>query len=208
MSELPPQPMHVRNRDNASEPRAWRSVACQLRLWIVLAVVLVGDLYSKHVAFAALGEPDPHRDTSVQVISRLLEFRTQYNEGAAFGMLGGGRVLFLIGGVMAVPIFLGVFAYSRRRQIFLHIGVGLVLAGAMGNIYDRIVYERGVRDFIHITLQLGNRPIYPYIFNIADAALVIGVAMIMLSSMRNRESPTPATAGQRADRPARPTSKD
>lgn len=172
------------------QPRAWRCAACHLRLWIVLVLVLALDLASKHLAVKVLGDPNSDGAIASQVIPGILEFRTQNNEGAAFGSFQGQRTLFVLVGVLAVGVFVAMFARSRPRQWFMHAGIALVLAGALGNLYDRVVHHH-VRDFIRITAQWSGREIYPPVFNVADIALVVGVMMIMVSSIR---------AGHAADR--------
>lgn len=177
----------------SDEPRAWTSLACHLRLWMVLVAVLTADLVSKHLAFARLGEPGTGGERVV--VPGFLRFVTQYNEGAAMGILHGQVPLFVAVGVGALAMFLVLFARSGRRQWFFQIGIALVLAGALGNIYDRVMPHTGhrVRDFIHITTTINadwigawpRQGVYPWVFNIADVALVVGVIMIMLSSTRH-----------------------
>lgn len=90
--------------------------------------------------------------------SGLLELRYTPNDDAAFSLLRN-------------------FGVARTR----HIGFGLVLAGALGNVVDRLV--RGyVVDFIHVTR-------WP-VFKVADIAVVAGVLLLALAALRTRE-PTP-----------------
>ena len=73
-----------------------------------------------------------------------------------------------------------VFASSRAAQRWLHIWCGLVMAGALGNLYDRIFFGY-VRDMIHFTgsIEIGGRSIgWPYVFNVADVYLVVGVVAV------------------------------
>jgi lipoprotein signal peptidase len=83
-------------------------------------------------------------------------------------------------------------------------GVSFVMAGALGNIYDRLVY-RQVRDFVHITARFNDivsswpdKPIWPWIWNIADASLIAGVCAILLSQLR---SPHPDAGGKPKKQP-------
>ena len=169
---------------------AWRSVASQVRLWTVTAAALAADLISKERVFAWLGWPDQPGPHTCTVLPNVLEFTTSTNLGAATGILSGHVSLFVVVGVVALAAFLLFFARSDRRQWFFHVGIGLVLGGAIGNIYDRLVFGK-VRDFIKFTTAIdadwiGGWPrtgLYPYIFNVADAALVVGVAAIMLSTL-------------------------
>ena len=53
------------------------------------------------------------------------------------------------------------------------------MGGAVGNLIDRIITEY-VRDFIHIIIKIGGKEIFPYVFNVADVALVIGAIMLVI----------------------------
>lgn len=173
--------------------RAWRSVGSQLLLWVVLLAFLSLDLWSKHWAFTRLGEPGQGR--SLTVIENGLEFRTQYNRGAALGVMQGMGWVFVIVGLASVVAFYLLFAMTDRRRVVLHTGIALLLSGAIGNIYDRMVFPHdGVRDFIHFTLEVGGRAIYPWIFNVADAALVVGFILLALSWLAHHRRQVRASA--------------
>jgi signal peptidase II len=76
-----------------------------------------------------------------------------------------------------------VFAVSRPRQRWLHVWCGLILAGAFGNLYDRLLFGY-VRDLIQITAHgtLGSLVVqWPYVFNVADVYLVVGVIAVALA---------------------------
>ena len=75
---------------------------------------------------------------------------------------------------MALGLIVWVFATSKRSHWIVHIALGLILAGALGNMYDRAVFH-GVRDMLRFTVNW-----YPYIFNLADVMLCIGVPVLML----------------------------
>lgn len=191
------------DRTENTQPRfpAWRARNAHLRLWIILVLVLAGDLASKHYVFRWLGEPPVAGEWATQpadpasrpeaprvhvVVPSFLEFRTSYNEGAALGMLQGYGLVFVAAGAGALGLFLWLFARSGPKQWFYQAGISMVLGGALGNIYDRVVVGR-VRDFIQISTRWSDlnaswsqRGIYPYIWNVADAALVVGVSVILL----------------------------
>jgi lipoprotein signal peptidase len=113
---------------------AIRYVHPHLRLWIVTLVFLVLDLWSKAWAIRTLpveiGTPTPH-------LFGLITFRRSFNAGALFGLGEGMSPLFVAASVLALLFVLYLFACSARRQWVMHVALGLILAGALGNLYDR-----------------------------------------------------------------------
>ena len=112
------------------------------------------------------------------VVEGWFDLRYAENPGVAFSMLQdipGGRVLLTL---LAVGAFLLVLYYLRKTPIDntrLHIALGLVGGGAIGNLVDRVMYGK-VTDFIVWKYQRHEWPA----FNIADAALCIGVGLMLL----------------------------
>ena len=111
----------------------------------------------------------------VTLIPGAFELRYLENQGAAFGMLQGARTFFLI----ITPIFsaLVVFVLLRmpatRRYLPLRICMVLLIAGAMGNFIDRLLFSY-VRDFFYISLID-----FP-IFNVADIYVTFGVIILII----------------------------
>jgi signal peptidase II len=107
------------------------------------------------------------------------------NPGVVFGIdwLPDAAVSAITAGMVGLVVVF--FASSPRLSPMLHIALALILGGAVGNLYDRLFsvvtlqdlppIEGHVRDFIDCS-ALG----YPWIFNLADVWLVVGVAMVML----------------------------
>jgi len=124
-----------------------------------------------------------HRD-----ICTGLRFTLSTNPGVVFGYKGMPRYfvnLFTAAMMIAVCVF---FSITRRRDYWLQTAFALILGGAVGNLYDRLFsvvsvpplvpIRCHVRDFIDCS-EIG----YQWVFNIADAWLVIGVAMVLLHSL-------------------------
>ena len=86
-------------------------------------------------------------------------------------------------------ILLGLFIYlgvSKNRGKWRNTTMTLILAGAFGNLIDRIIHFTDgafVRDMIHVIIDIGGKEYFPYIFNVADMALVIGAIMLLLDLM-------------------------
>ncbi|MBI5866242.1 MAG: signal peptidase II [Planctomycetes bacterium] len=104
-------------------------------LFLGLTVLgLAADLASKHWAFHYLKQAC----RPVVVIPRVLEFQTMLNKGALFGIGAGQTSLFLIASALALILVIWMFLGTPRRKRLLHIGLGAILAGALGNMYDRV----------------------------------------------------------------------
>jgi len=114
--------------------------------------------------------------TEVSVIDHVVGITNVRNSGAAFGFAPAGATLFL---VASVVVWIGLVAYVARNPIGEWSGVvlGLILGGTMGNGYDRIVHGT-VTDFI-------NFHFWP-VFNVADAAISIGVVLMIAGYLLRR----------------------
>ncbi|HVX85382.1 MAG TPA: signal peptidase II [Phycisphaerae bacterium] len=108
------------------------------------------------------------------LIPHVLGLHTTINHGAVFGIWQGMVFYFLLFSIAAMAVILWVFAGSKKDQWVVHIALGLITAGALGNLYDRAAFN-GVRDMFQFYVHW-----YPYIFNVADVLLCIGVPLLML----------------------------
>ena len=138
---------------------------------ILLMIILFAfDQLTKILTRTFLG--DYH---SIKIIPGVLEFQFLQNRGAMWGMLQGQRVLFiLIAVVVFVIMSLLIAIIPRERKYYiLDICFVMILAGALGNTYDRIA-NGYVTDFIYVSLI--NFPI----FNIADIYITVATILLMI----------------------------
>jgi len=147
-----------------------------LTRFILTATIGTGlDLWTKSVAFSSLqlhGEP-------YQFIPGWLDFEIVRNYGAVFGLGQGARVTFIAVSVGAIIFLSYLFATSGRRWVY-QILLGMLLAGVLGNLYDRVT--RGyVRDMIHALPGWQN--FFPWVFNVADSCLCTGVGLMVIYSI-------------------------
>lgn len=121
-------------RDGTPEPRegAFRDMASHLRLWLVAVLGLGADLWTKNWAFSHLKPLE-----KVVIVPNLVSFQRSLNTGALFGLGKGWTPLFIVASVLALLFVLSLFISSTRERRSLHVALGLVLAGALGNLYDR-----------------------------------------------------------------------
>ncbi len=115
---------------------AMRSVPAHLRLWTLVVLGLIADLWSKSWAFSELA-PNKARE----FIPGLLEFNLSLNSGALFGMGSGLVWLFIGASLIALVFVLYLFSCSHPKQRVIHVALGLILAGALGNLYDRVAHQ-------------------------------------------------------------------
>ncbi len=127
---------------------------------------------------------------SVNVIPGFLELVYTRNRGIAFGLMSEGdtewRAFFLIGLTALVMAFVAAvlwqspphgMAASRMSRL----GLALVLGGALGNLYDRLL-EGAVTDFLYFHL---GRYYWPA-FNVADSGITVGAALVLIDLWRGR----------------------
>src|SRR5579871_7034748 len=157
------------------------------RVWPLAAVagaVLALDQVSKY-AVKKFTEPGSMHE----LIPGLLNFVHTTNPGVAFGILADSqahwRTPLLIAVSLAVMSFIvWLIATDRAGGALGQYGVALVLGGAAGNLYDRVM-RQSVTDFIDF--HIGSY--HWYTFNIADSAIVIGAGLIVLELLKDWRSP-------------------
>jgi len=143
-------------------------------IWLWIAALVIGlDQYTKYVAETYLQENVP-----VQVFSFFNWFLT-YNPGAAWSFLrdaGPWKHWFFLIMTLAVVLVILVWIYKlKSNEKTEAISFSLIIGGAIGNVIDRLRIEKVV-DFIQVHYQESYFPA----FNIADSAISIGVALLIL----------------------------
>ena len=176
---------------------------------LFISIALTGaafDLLTKHLAFKHLR---PYEE--VGIIDGFFSFGRTFNEGVIFGLFQNNPTFWLVVSVLAVPVILAIFFSVRKPKWIVTIAFGMVLAGTIGNMYDRIVFG-AVRDFIKFyNLPWPLMETWP-LFNLADSFIVVGVflltvEMVFFDEAKKRKKappgpvpPTPLVA-QLADDP-------
>lgn len=101
------------------------------------------------------------------------------NDGGAFGILGGSQLFLMAGSAVAVVVVVWMLLAGPPSRLTT-VGCGLILGGAAGNLHDRVTSGE-VTDYVHFSFW--------YIFNAADAAIVVGVGMLLASSLFPTKDP-------------------
>ena len=188
------------------------------RAWVIfvalVALLTSADLISKDLAFERIADhpvvvkkedalglmrTQPQalnalipRHEPVIVAPYLLEFKLVLNPGAVFGTGPGNRWFFVGFTIVALIVAVTMFARSTTRTQWLtHAGIALIVSGGLGNLYDRLVFAC-VRDFIHplpgVTWPGSTREVWPYVSNVADAFLLMGIAIVMVKLWRHERA--------------------
>jgi signal peptidase II len=152
----------------------------------IAASVVAVDQATKAIVRASMPAPG----ASTPVLGDLVRFTFTRNEGAAFGLLPGGRAAFMVVSIVAVCVIIGYLIRRKPQRAWLVVALGLVAGGAVGNLIDR-AFIGWVTDFIQIPFD------FP-VFNVADSAVVVGVAMLVWWLLFGPE-PVETAAGAPAD---------
>lgn len=132
----PTQPTHEQATAADDEQRvAWYELSLghapsHARMWLVAVIGLTVDLWSKHWAFTEL-------QGFKVIVPHLLHFRRSLNPGALFGLGQGLTTVFIAASILALLFVLYLFAHTPRNRLSMHVALGMILAGALGNMYDR-----------------------------------------------------------------------
>jgi signal peptidase II len=210
-----------------SDRPAWQCAGCWVLLVAITLSGLTMDLATKAWAFRTVaGQPVelPYDEIAGNPSYRLpwhqgvralpgdlLDFRLVLNHGAVFGLGQQRRPVFIAFTAVAVVAAVGVFGWwTTRRARWAHVGIALVLAGGLGNLYDRLAFG-AVRDFLHMTPRWnlpfglrwpgGSGELFPWVFNVADVLLLTGMALLLFTANRPAAKTDGSPAPAPADRP-------
>ncbi|MEA2775884.1 MAG: signal peptidase [Acetobacteraceae bacterium] len=146
-------------------------------------LVLAADQASKWWVLNVLNLPDLRQ----AVLLPVLNLTMVWNRGVTFGLLTGlgawGHVV-LAAIALAVVVALG-FWLRRAESRLMAAAIGAIAGGAIGNVIDRIRFG-AVIDFIHAHVATPWGDFSWYVFNIADAAIVCGVAILIIESQLSK----------------------
>ena len=154
----------------------------RLKAYAIAAGVFAVDRVTKwlietHVSFL----------DSLQIIPGLFEIVHTENRGVAFSLFNDStsewRTLLLVVFSIAAVVLVGGFIFRRADRLdrYSLTGFALILGGALGNVFDRIVWGR-VTDFLDFYIGAYHWPA----FNVADSAIVIGSALLLIEVLRPR----------------------
>jgi len=139
---------------------------------LIVVSIIVLDQITKYLIAAYLSPFD-----SVEIFP-FLHIINVRNTGAAFGSFRNvGSSFLIVISLIAIMFVIGLLV----KRTYNYVGLSLVLGGAIGNLIDRVLYGKVV-DFIDFSVGSFHWPA----FNVADSALTIGIAVILLASLMKK----------------------
>lgn len=164
-----------------SVPRRWK--------WFAAfgVVTFVADQITKYWARNDLPVDGRGYGIPVQVIENFWDWRLSWNTGSAFGLFSsvdGARIFLTIVGFIALGAILWMVHKGQDDQRRLAAALGLVGGGAIGNVVDRVAFGK-VTDFVVWKWYTHEWPT----FNVADAALCVGVGLLFIDLGRQNKKP-------------------
>jgi len=160
---------------------------------IVAGVVLALDQATKIWAMAFMAA----HDAGLYPLAPFLDLASLWNTGISYGLFPQGEAgRWVLVGVKVVAALAFTVWLSRSRRSLEALALGLLIGGALGNAVDRVVYG-AVFDFI----SLHAYGLRWYVFNIADVAVVVGVALLLYDAFFGPASKSPPSPPSMAGKP-------
>ena len=143
-----------------------------LTLFGISGIIIALDQWTKHLVRTNIpvgGIWLPAGWENFETYARIVHW---YNTGAAFGMFEGGAVVFTVLAFVVAGAIIWFYSQVDEEDWFLRLALAMQLAGAVGNLLDRLFFEGRVTDFISI----GNFAV----FNVADASITVGTGIMLI----------------------------
>lgn len=144
---------------------------------VILIIIAAGGIAVDQITKIIVSANMQLNDT-LPIIKDVLHITYIRNEGAAFGMLSNHRWIFMTASAIAiVALCVYLFRFSKDTKL-IKVGIALIISGGIGNMIDRTVlgYVVDMIDF---------RLINFYVFNVADACVSVGAAVLILGIILN-----------------------
>ena len=161
------------------------TLAEHLLFWPIVIIGAIFDLWTKQAVFEWL-KTKPNQE--VTLIDGMLKFVIGGNLGAAFGIAQGQTVLLITISAIALIVVLVIFLSGRVHGKLMQTALALFTAGIIGNLYDRVLNDGCVRDFIDVYWRRHHWPT----FNAADSMLCVAVGLMIIANLTSPSSQKPA----------------
>ena len=141
-------------------------------LFVVAGVLIALDQWTKWLVRANLPLSGTWLPDSLEWLSPYARIVHWQNTGAAFGMFQNGSMIFAAFAFIVIGAIVYYFPQVEKHDWSLRLAMSMQLAGAAGNLIDRLLHDGRVTDFISV----GTFPV----FNVADASISIGTVILLL----------------------------
>lgn len=139
-------------------------------LLLTALAILVADQATKAVVVSSLAVGE-----KAELLGDVVQVWHAQNRGAAFSLFQGGTIIFLIVSVLSIVMVAYFYRSFRDRSPWLHLVLGIVLGGTLGNFTDRL-RQGYVTDWLSIGIGDTRWPT----FNVADSSVVVGIGILVL----------------------------
>lgn len=166
--------------------------------WSVLGIVAVADIITKRWAEAVLPLHYPQ-----EVVGHWLRWTLTYNTGAAMNLSVGSasRVVFSVIAVAMIGYLFYLYRQAHPTEKATPFALGLIAAGAFGNLLDRLRHTKGVVDFIDV----GTEGWRFWTFNVADMGVTVGAVLLAILMWREDAAQANLSERTQADSPTSPS---
>ncbi len=189
-SDSSPEPSVPDPDPSLPDPSRGGGIRAKARYLLLSLAVLVLDQWSKWLVELHLGD-----HASIEVIPGLLNLTHVKNTGVAFGLFAahgsftGTAILTALG--LGALLFVGYYFWlTPRSDRLLLVALALILGGAVGNLWDRVL-RGAVTDFVDFYFGT----YHWHTFNVADSAITIGIALMILGTFSHRERSAASASG-------------
>jgi len=152
--------------------------------FVACALSILIDQLSKYLAFAMKQD--------AWNLASFLTIEKAHNKGAAFGFLGAienSNLILVPLSIITIIILIVLVRSNKKLSMVVKIPFGMVLGGALSNLYDRLQFGY-VKDFIHLHYKQFSWPV----FNFADVFICIGVFILIFSVLKHHPDNQPPSA--------------
>lgn len=150
---------------------------------VTVIAAFAADMITKNLALKHLGF---YR--RIDFMKGFFRLDLTYNQGGVFGIMQGHKDFFLVVSIIVLAIMVAYYFYESGMPNLFRVAMALIIGGAAGNIFDRLIPGRpGVVDFISV----GVDGIYRWpTFNIADSVIIAGaVLLVIVVYMEDQKKP-------------------
>jgi len=156
-----------------------------LVLFLIGAVMIGLDQWTKVLVRANVPLGTDWLPAGLAWLMPYARIRHWYNTGAAFGIFQNGNLVFTVLAIIVILLIIYYFPRTERNDWWLRVAMSMQFAGAAGNLIDRLIFAH-VTDFISVGSFA--------IFNVADASISVGVAVLLLGVWLNERAEKRRTA--------------